>query len=264
MKTSMAAGVAALCMLTSTLSAARDVAPVVVVHGAQIGVVNLLGPQLMHYHGARSLKDSFVKVQAVDWSVDDMLNDALDAQLAQLGLTPVPLAVTDSLARSREDCFVNARLVKGLPKECSEPLTKLAASAGVDFLIVMAPGLNNSDHTGGTRHDGLSETLRGWGFLTHEQDGLRDKPTVFNETELLLIGITPGGATLRARQWGGDYLRQWQTYAAPTDLKEMTATELNDLQPLFAGVLSQQTRDLLGHVRVESGSSALAQVKEPH
>jgi hypothetical protein len=259
----MAAGAAALCMLTSTLSA-KDLTPVLVARGAQIGVVNLLGSQLMHYHGARSLKDSFVKVQAVGWPVDDMLNDALNAQLAQLGLTPVPLAVTDSLARTREDCFVNARLVKGLPKECSRPLAQLAASAGVNLLIVMAPGLNNSDHTGGSRHDGLSESLRGWGFLTHEQDGSKEKPTVFNETELLLIAITPEGATLRARQWGGDYLRQWQTYTAPTDPKEIPAGQLDQLQPVFASVLSQQASDLLTHVRVEPGSSALAHVKDPH
>jgi hypothetical protein len=92
--------------------------------------------------------------------------------------------------------------------------------------------------------------MRGWGFLTRERAGAKDKPTLFNEIELLLIGISPEGATLRARQWGGLYTMQWQTYTLPADPKAIPPEQLDQLQPLFAAMLSRQAKDLLAQVQV--------------
>jgi hypothetical protein len=247
MKRLVAFGFACLLTVSPALSA-KDTTTITLANGSQVGIVNLLGAEVRHFHAARAYQDSFLKTHTVQWSVDDMLNDALKAQLGGKGLTPVPLAATDTLMRSREDCFVNAPLAKGLPKECSPPLAQLASSAGVSVLIVMAPGLNNSDHTSNSR--GLSETLRGWGFVTSKTTGARDKPTLFSETELLLIGITPNGATLRARQWGGNYTLKWESFTSPPDLKDFPVDQLDELQPLFAAILSQQAKDLLNQVHV--------------
>jgi hypothetical protein len=249
MKRVMAAGLVCLLWTSSTV-VARDAAPAALARGAQIGIVNLLDPEVMHYHSARDLKDTFLKFQAVKWGVDEMLKEALREPLEQIGVTAVPLAATDTLVRSREDCYVNASLLKGLPKGCSRPLVELAASAGVGALVLLAPGLNNSDHAGSSR-DGMSERLRGWGFITSQHAGSKDKPALFNETELLLIGITAEGATVRARAWGGIYTMQWRTYTAPPDPKEIPAATLNELQPLFAAILSRQAQDLLGQVHVD-------------
>ncbi|PMZ68356.1 hypothetical protein, partial [Pseudomonas sp. FW305-70] len=91
---------------------------------------------------------------------------------------------SDTLLRARESCFVNAPLAKGLPKNCSAGLVELARSANVSYLIVMAPGLNNVDHSGSGPRLDTSSMLRGWGFVTHEFAGAKDKPNLFCEVEL--------------------------------------------------------------------------------
>jgi hypothetical protein len=254
MKRQMALGLAHVVMaglvVTSTTSLARERAPKAIARGAQIGVVNLLNAEVMHYHAAKDIKDSFLKIQAVNWPVDDMLTEALKGQLDQLGLTLTALTPTDALARARESCFVNAALAAGLPRNCSSPIVEQASSAGVEYLILMAPGLNNSDHAGSNHSEGVTEAMRGWGFLTRASAGSKDKPTLFSEIELLLISISPEGATLRARQWGGIYSAQWQTYTLPPDPKDIPLEQLDQLQPLFAAMLSRQAKDLLGQVQV--------------
>jgi hypothetical protein len=254
MKRLMEVGLAHLVMaglvLTSTTGMARDRTPKVIARGAQIGVVNLLSAEVMHYHAAKDSNDSFLKIQPVRWPVDDMLTEALKGQLEQLGLTLTTLTPTDSLSRARESCFVNAALADGLPRNCSATLVEQASSAGVSYLILMAPGLNNSDHAGSSRSQNLTEAMRGWGFLTRERAGAKDKPTLFSEIELLLISVGPEGATLRARQWGGIYSSQWQTYTLPPNPKEIPLEQLDELQPLFAAMLSRQAKDLLGQVQV--------------
>jgi len=254
MKRLMMVGLAHLVMaglaVTST-GHAKERPSKVIARGAQIGVVNLLNAEVMHYHAAKDSTDSFLKIQQVSWPVDDMLTGALKDRLEQLGLTLTALTPIDSLAHARESCFVNAALAGGLPRNCSAPLVEQASSAGVNYLILMAPGLNNADHAGAGRFDGVTEAMRGWGFLTRERAGAKDKPTLFNEIELLLVGISPEGATLRARQWGGIYSSQWQGYTLPANPKDIPAEQLDELQPLFAALLTRQAKDLLGQVQVE-------------
>jgi hypothetical protein len=250
----MVVGLAQLMMagllLTSTTGLARERTPKVIARGAQIGVVNLLNAEVMHYHAAKDINGSFLKIQAVNWPVEAMLAEALQGQLEQLGLTLTALTPADSLERAREGCFVNAALADGLPKNCSAPIVEQAASAGVEYLILLAPGLNNAAHAGNNRSEGVTEAMRGWGFLTRERAGAKDKPTLYNEVELLLISIGPEGAALRARQWGGVYTAQWQTYTLPPDPKEIPLEQLDQLRPLFAALLSRQAKDLLGQIQV--------------
>ncbi len=250
MKRLIAVALTSLLMASAT-GLAKDKPPLDVAKGTQIGVVNLLDPEVMHYHAAKQTRDSFLKIQAVNWNVDAMLNEALQTPAAAAGLTLTPLAPTDSLVRARESCFVNAALVKGLPKNCSAGLVELAASAGVSYLIVMAPGLNNADHAGSTRLEDMSEMLRGWGFITRERAGSKDRPSLFCEVELLLISVTPEGAVLRARQWGGGYGYQWQSYIVPADPKVFAPEQLEQLQPLFATILARHAKDLVDQVHVE-------------
>ena len=247
----LAAVAAASLLFASTMGLARDRTPKTIAKGAQIGVVNLLSPEVMHYHAAKDVNDSFLKIQAVNWTVDDMLAEAVKGQLDSRGLTLTPLIPTDSLQRARERCFVNAALADGLPKNCSVPLLEQASSGGVNYLIVMAPGLNNADHAGSNRSEGVTASMRGWGFLTRERAGPKDKPILYAEVELLLVSVTPEGATLRARQWGGGYSLLWQTYTLPPDPKAIPEDELNEMQPLFTAMLSRQAKDLMDQVQVE-------------
>jgi len=238
-------------VLTSGPAVAKDRTPPSLPKGTQIGVVNLLDPEIMHYYAARQTINSYVKIRAVNWNVGEMLMTALQAQPAASDLTLTPLAPSDALLRARESCFVNAALAKGLPKNCSAGLVELAGSANVSYLIVMAPGLNNADHSDGGPRLATSSMLRGWGFVTHEFAGAKDKPNLFCEVELLLIAVTPEGAALRVREWGGSYNYQWQSYTVPPDPKVFPPEQLEQLQPLFATILARQAKDLLEQVHIE-------------
>jgi hypothetical protein len=243
--------VAALAMVAAT-GFAKERAPKPIEKGASIGVVNLMNAEVMHYHAAKDSNGSFWKMRAVQWPVDDMLMEALKERAEQLGLTLKQLAPTEALERARESCFVNAALADGkLPKQCSAPLTEQASSAGVSYLIVMAPGLNDANHAGAARFENVSAMMRGWSFLTRERAGPKDKPTLYNEVEMLFINVSPQGVTLRARQWGGIYTTQWQTFTMPADPHEIAAEQLNELQPLYAAMQSRQAKSLLDQIQVE-------------
>jgi hypothetical protein len=235
-------------LLASMAAHAKEKLPPIP-RGTQVGVVSLLDAEVMHYHAASDPKGSFVKIQAVGWSVQDMLDEALKEQMNQLGLQLLPATPTDTLVRSRESCFVDAPLEKGLPRNCAGPVLETASAAGVSYMIVLAPGLNNAEHAGSSRSDTVPESMRGWGLFTRERS--KDKPTLFNEVELLFFSITPNGVSLRARQWGGVYGSQWQTYTVPADLKQIPDDQLDQLQPTYAAMLSKQAKGLLDQVHVE-------------
>ncbi len=240
-----------LAMSTSgdSASAAQKPAVLPLAAGARVGVVNLLDPELTHFHASRQLQNSFLKTYTVGWPVGAMLVQALRDGLTQVGLAPVAVAPTEALARARETCFLNATLAKGLPKPCGPLYVQLAAADHLDALIVLGPGLNDSAHAGGGRRRGLPEYLRGW-CLVSEEGAAANVPSLLNLSELLLIGLRAKGAELSARQWGGDQTQAWTGFKPPADLKEIGSAQLNELQPLFALLLKQQAGALLGHLQV--------------
>lgn len=249
MKRLLAIVLTSLVLTNATVSAKEKSLPGLP-KGAQVAVVNLLDPEVMHYHSSRQSMNSYMKVLPVGWNVDDMLLQALQAQPGAADLQLTPVEPSDALLRTRESCFVNAPLVKGLPKNCGTGLAEFARSANFKYVIVMAPGLSNADHSEGRRLE-TSSMLRGWGFVTHEFLGSKDKPNVFCEVELLLIAVTPEGASLRAREWGGSYNYQWQAYTVPADPKAFPPEQLERLQPLFTTILGRQVKDFMEQVHVE-------------
>jgi hypothetical protein len=234
---------AALTAAPGVAFAARPPAPLPLPSGARVGVVSLLDPQVTHFHASRKLEDSFLKTYTVNWSASAMLLGALKDGMAQHGLTAVPVEPSDELRRSRETCFLDAALAKGLPKPCVPLYAQLAAAGRLDAIIVLGPGRNDSAHAGGTRHKELPEYLRGWCFVTGE--GAADAlPTLLNLTELLLVQVSGRDAWLAGRQWGGNG-QSWIGYRPPPDLKAFSDAQLDQLQPLFSAMLKQQADRLL-------------------
>ena len=235
----------ALCLLTCSLPllAARET-PLNLPRGARVGIVNLLDPEVTHYHIARALQDEFMKTHFVYWQVDSMLTEALRDGLAHKGLVPVPLVVDAALIRNLQDCLLHANLAKDLPKKCAAPFGEMATSRGVDAFIVLAPGLNNSDHAAHIRRKDLPEDLRGWGFVTDDSQA-QANPSLFNFTELLVIGMAADGPSLRGREWGGSYTHEWTDFGLPPNLKAIPRQQMDRLQPLFSALLADQVTGLL-------------------
>lgn len=252
--TALSAVPAWLCLASLSLAAAAaHAAPklpqnLVLTAGARVGVVNLLDPEVTHYHASRQLQDSYLKTYPVNWPVSAMLMAAVSERLAQLGLAAVAVSAPEDLSRARENCFLNATLAKGLPKECVPLYTQLGAAERLAAIVILGPGLNDSAHADGTRHRELPEYLRGWCFASGE-GGTGGAPVLLSLTELLLVGVTPRGAELDARQWGGNG-QSWTGYQPPADLRAIPAEQLDQLRPLFGAMLRQQAGALLNYLQV--------------
>jgi len=216
--------------------------------GTRVGVVNLLDAEVTHFHSARQMQDSFLKTYTMGWPVAALLMASVTDRLKSLGLTALAVEPGEALSRAREDCFLNASLGKGLPKECARLYAQLAATQQLGALIVLGPGRNDSAHAGSTRHRELPEYLRGWCFVSGP-GGAGDAPTLLSLTEMLLIGVTPAGAELAARRWGGNG-HSWQGYPAPADLKAIPEAQLEQLRPLYTMMLREQADALLTHLQV--------------
>lgn len=229
--------------------AAKDAAPLVLAKGARVGVVSLIYPEVTHFHTTKVLTEGFLKTVMVEWAPDAMLADALKDRAAQMGLTLVPLAPGAELERVREDCFLNNGFNKNLPKECVLPFGHLLNNQQLQAVIVLAPGLNNTDHAGAARRKDLPDDLRGWGFVSGDvtPDG---KPSLYSMTDLLLVAPSPAGPVLKGHEWGGSYTVEWTSFVPPPDLKALPAPYYAQLQPLFQGILSRETARLLDQVQM--------------
>jgi len=244
-------GVMAVCLLAAaSLTLGKDKSTTLTLpKGARVGVIDMLDPEIAHFHTSRVLTQSFLKTYTVTWPIEGLLQDALTQPLAQLGLVAVPLGASDALNHDRDELFVNNSVAKGLPRSAATELAQVAAAEHLDALILLLPALNNSAQAAGAdRPKTLPEYLRGWCLVTKAEGA--EKPSLYNITQLLLIGVTPEGATLGAREWGGSYSADWPSFAAPPDLKHLPDSQLAELQPLFAHILKRQASHLLESVVV--------------
>jgi hypothetical protein len=233
--------------LAGPLALAKDPTQLLLHKGARVGVVNMLDPEVTHFHTSKVLAQSFFKTQLVNWQVDAMLSEAVTQRLTQLELVPVALGASDSLMRNRDDFFVNNSVAKGLPRDVSREFARLAVPERLDALIVLAPGLNNSSQAGAAVRRNLPDYLRGWGFMTGDTS---EKPSLFNMTQVLLIGIAPDGATLHAREWGGGYTDEWLDYVPPDNPKQIPLEMLDRLQPAFGRFMARQAGHVLDWITV--------------
>jgi hypothetical protein len=229
------------------LALAKDPSQLLLHKGARVGVVNMMDAEVTHFHTSKVLAQSFFKTQLVNWQVDSMLSDAVTQRLTQLELVPVAMGASDTLMRNRDDSFVNNSVAKGLPRELAREFARLAAPERLDALIVLAPGLNNSSQAGGAARRGLPDYLRGWGFITGDTS---EKPSLFNMTQVLLIGIAPDGASLSAREWGGAYTDEWSDYVPPENPKQIPLEQLDRLQPPFGRLLARQANRVMDWITV--------------
>jgi hypothetical protein len=236
-------------LLASWTAVAQAGGNLVLAKGARVGIVNLLDAEVTQFHMARALPDSFMKTQSVSWHVDQMLGTALRDRFQELGLVQVPLPPSDAMTRGREECLLRNSPAKGFSRECSAPFAQLAASERLDAIIVLGPGLNDSAH--GRRRKELPAYLRGWGFVSGGEGNSHGKPSLFNMTELLAIGISGESASVRAREWGGTYELEWSSFVPPPDLRAVPVEQLDQLSPLFAQILTRQCGRLLDQLEVQ-------------
>lgn len=229
--------------------AAREETPLILAKGTRVAVVNLLRPEVVHFHSAKAIKDRALKTELVGWPLETMLLDALKPRADQMGLVLVPLPPGDELEHAREGCFLNNGFNKTLPKECVAPFEHLLTNERLQAVIVLAPGLNNGAHAGSARRKELPDELRGWGYVTGVAASEDGKPSLFSMTDLMLVSASGDGPELRAHDWGGNISLEWTSFAAP-DPKVVPLQDYDQLEPLFEAILQRQGERLLSQVRV--------------
>jgi len=225
----------------------KDPTQLLIHKGARVGIINMLDSEVAHFHATKVLAQSFFKTQTVNWQIDSMLGDAVNARLTQLELVPVPTAASETLVHNRDDFFVDNAVAKGLPRELSKELAQLAATQHLDALILLTPGLNNAAHAGSQVRRALPDYLRGWGFVTGDTNA---KPSLFNMTQVLLVSTSPQGTVMNAREWGGGYADDWNDYVPPDNPKQIPPEQLDHLQPLFNRILAKQVGRVLDWITV--------------
>jgi hypothetical protein len=246
---------AVICCLALVLTAGlpawgkKSEPALTITKGARIGVISLLDPDITHYHSSRQIQDSFLKTRQVQWPIDAMFLDAVKPRLAQMGLEAVAVSPSPGLERNRHEYFIDHSVLNGLSSACAEDFNRMAADEHVDAFIVLAPGVNDSEHAGSSRRKDLPDYLRGWGFITRGEEPTA-KPAVFDMTQILLVSATGGTALLRAKEFGGAYTETWASFTAPADLKAVPDDELDSLKPIISGLLTRQANRVFDQVYV--------------
>jgi hypothetical protein len=256
-----ATGFLAVCLSMALLAVAQaqDARKLSLPPGARIGVIDLMSTDVTHYHAGRAAANSFMRTYKVDWSLATQLEQPLAERLRAAGYIPVILEPSDLIRRNRQDWFVTTTRAKQLSKACAEELARIAAAEQVSAFVIAAQGTNSSPElVQGNRLRQIPNYIQGWGFSTVEDvDGSAAKPMIFNLLQLVLVEVTPEGARMYHREWGGRYLYEWSTFDAPLDMRTLPDTEISKLQPLFVDVISRQVNRLFE--RIESAPSAAAQ-----
>jgi hypothetical protein len=238
--------VVAVFMATSR-ALARDPTQLFLHKSGRVGVINMMDPEVTHYQAGKLLPQSFLKTHPVGWQIESMLVDAVGPRIAKLELVAVPLAASDALMHAREESFIENSVAKGLPRDVSKDIAQIAAAEHLDAVIILAPGLNNSAQAGSAVRKALPDFLRGWGFVTGY--GF-ETPSLFNMTQVLLVGVSSEGVVLNAREWGGAYTGEWPDYVANENPKEVSGDQLDRAQPLFEKLLTRQADRVMDYITV--------------
>lgn len=215
--------------------------------GGRVGVMDLMAPDVTHFHVGKSPTRSFLRTYRGGWSAADVIDEPLIWQLTNAGFEPVSLQPSELLRRQKQSWIVQSPKAEKLPKACLEELQKMFDSERLAALILVGPGLNSSPE--GTRLRKLPEYIQGWGFSTSDEPGGIEKPEVFNLTQMLLVQKTTDGLRLEHREWGGAFVYEWSDFMPPPDMKAIPRTEVEKLRPVITDVMKRQIARVVPHLQ---------------
>jgi hypothetical protein len=231
---------AAVVMVAAGSATAAEL-PLAIPKGGRIGIIDMMTPDVTHFHiGATAVK-SFLRTYRASWSVADVIDEPLIWSLTNIGLEPVSLQASELLRRQKQSWLMANPTGTKLARGCMEELQRVIMEENLSALIIVAPGPNATpDAAEGNRLKKLPEYIQGWGFSTSDEpDGLT-KPVVFNLTQMIVIGKTTDGIRLEHREWGGSYVYEWDNFTPPADMKAVPDAEVAKLKPVITDVMKRQ------------------------
>jgi hypothetical protein len=231
---------AAIAMAAGSRATAAELA-LAIPKGGRIGIIDMMTPDVTHFHVGATAVKSFLRTYRASWSVADVIDEPLIWSLTNIGLEPVSLQASELLRRQKQAWLMANPTGTKLARGCMEELQRVIMEENLSALIIVAPGPNsNPESVEGNRLKKLPEYIQGWGFSTSDEpDGL-SKPVVFNLTQMIVIGKTTDGIRLEHREWGGNYVYEWANFAPPDDIKTIPEAEVAKLKPVITDVMKRQ------------------------
>jgi hypothetical protein len=218
--------------------------------GGRVGVIDLMLPDVTHYHVGRVQTESFLRTYRGEWTTAELVAEPLMGELAKAGFEPVALAPSDRLRREKQGWIVSSPRAVRLPRAMNRELEEMMSAQDLQALIIVAPGPNSdSEPVEGSRMRRLPGYIQGWGFSTSDEPGGIEKPVIFNLTQMLLIVRTDDGPRLDFRDWGANYLYEWPNFTPGPDLKALSGEELAKLRPVYLDVMKRQIARVLPRLK---------------
>jgi hypothetical protein len=227
-------------LLAGGIASAADL-PLAIPAGGRIGIIDLMTPDVTHFHVGATPVKSFLRTYRATWSVADVIDEPIIWSLTNAGLEPVSLQASDLLRRQKQNWIVSNPQAQKLSRGCLEELGRVITEERLSALLIIAPGPNTSpESVEGNRLKKLPEYIQGWGFSTSDEPGGLTKPVVFNLTQMLLVQKTTDGVRLEHREWGGNYVYEWGNFTVPADIKTIPDAEVAKLRPVITDVMKRQ------------------------
>jgi hypothetical protein len=231
---------AALAVVAGSSAIAEEM-PLAIPKGGRIGIIDMMTPDVTHFHVGATPVKSFLRTYRAGWSVADVIDEPLIWSLTNIGLEPVSLQASELLRRQKQSWIMSNPQKTKLARACLEELQRMMTEDNLSALILVAPGPNsNPESVEGNRLKKLPDYIQGWGFSTSDEiDGIT-KPVVFNLTQILVVQKTTDGVRLEHREWGGSYVYEWANFTPPADIKALPEAEVAKLKPVIADVMKRQ------------------------
>ena len=231
---------AALAGIAGTTAGAAEL-PLAIPKGGRIGIIDMMTPDVTHFHVGATPVKSFLRTYRAAWSVADVIDEPLIWSLTNIGLEPVSLQASELLRRQKQSWLMSNPQGTKLARGCLEELQRMISEENLSALIIVAPGPNSDpESVEGNRLKKLPEYIQGWGFSTSDEPDGITKPLVFNLTQMLVVQKTTDGVRLEHREWGGSYVYEWANFVPPSDIKTMPEAEMVKLKPVIADVMKRQ------------------------
>jgi hypothetical protein len=241
--------VGVLLLAGGTVAGAAE-QPLAIPAGGRIGIIDMMTPDMTHFHVGVTAVKSFLRTYRAPWSVADVIDEPLIWSLTNAGLEPVAVQSTELMRRQKGPWIVSNPQAQKLSRACLEEMQRVIDEQKLSALIIIAPGPNTSpESVEGNRLKKLPEYIQGWGFSTSDDPGGLAKPVVFNLTQMLLVQKTTDGVRLEHREWGGNYVYEWTNFTPPADMKTLPDTEVAKLRPVITDVMKRQIARLVPHLQ---------------
>jgi hypothetical protein len=231
-------------------AAAAEVA-LAIPKGGRIGIIDMMTPDVTHFHVGASPVKSFLRTYRTPWSVADVIDEPLIWSLTNAGFEPVSLQASELLRRQKQSWILAKPTAQKLSGACLEELGRLINEEQLSALIIVAAGPNVSpEAVEGNRLKRLPDYIQGWGFSTSDDNEGMTKPVVFNLTQMLLVGKTTGDEVrLEHREWGGTYVYEWPNFVPSPDMKAMSDGDVAKLRPVITDVMKRQIARFMPHLQ---------------